>query len=120
MLEPAELELPPPGPGEVLLRVHAVALNPVDLLTRRGAPHLWPPERQRFPLVIGWDAAGEVEAVGPGVTEWAPGDRVIAMSYQPKTYRGTYTERVVSTWRTSARGPRAPRPARRQRCRCAG
>jgi NADPH:quinone reductase len=95
VLEPAELELPPPGPGEVLLRVHAVALNPVDLLTRRGAPHLWPPERQRFPLVIGWDAAGEVEAVGPGVAEWAPGDRVIAMSYQPKTYRGTYTEHVV-------------------------
>ncbi len=95
VLEPAELELAPPGPGEVQLRVHAVALNPVDLLTRRGAPHLWPPERQRFPLVIGWDAAGEVEAVGPGVTAWQPGDRVIAMSFQPRTYRGTYTERLL-------------------------
>ena len=95
VLEPAELELAPPGPGEVQLRVRAVALNPVDLLTRRGAPHLWPPERQRFPLVIGWDAAGEVEAVGPGVTAWQPGDRVIAMSFQPRTYRGTYTERLV-------------------------
>ena len=109
VLEPAELELAPPGPGEVQLRVRAVALNPVDLLTRRGAPHLWPPERQRFPLVIGWDAAGEVEAVGPGVTAWQPGDRVIAMSFQPRTYRGN----VYRAARARRRGPRPVAGGRR-------
>ena len=117
VLEPAELELAPPGPGEVQLRVRAVALNPVDLLTRRGAPHLWPPERQRFPLVIGWDAAGEVEAVGPGVTAWQPGDRVIAMSFQPARIAGRIPSGSCSTSRTSDRGRRARRPAWPRRCR---
>jgi zinc-binding alcohol dehydrogenase family protein len=62
---------PSPGPGDLLVRVEAIAVNPVDAkVRRRDAPAdgSW--------RVLGWDAAGTVEAVGSGVTGFAPGDRV--------------------------------------------
>ncbi|MFI0900421.1 zinc-binding alcohol dehydrogenase family protein [Streptomyces sp. NPDC020983] len=65
----------PPGAGEVVVRVRAVAVNPVDglpgLLYRVALPWL------DFPAVIGSDVAGEVVATGPGVTRLRPGDRVL-------------------------------------------
>ena len=66
------VELPEPGPGEVRLRQTAVGLNFLDVYHRSGA-YKWPVERD---LVPGSEAAGVVEAVGPGVTSVAPGDRV--------------------------------------------
>jgi len=62
---------PSPGPGDLLVRVEAIAVNPVDTkVRRRDAPAdgSW--------RVLGWDAAGTVEAVGAAVTGFAPGDRV--------------------------------------------
>ena len=62
---------PSPGPGDLLVRVEAIAVNPVDTkVRRRDAPAdgSW--------RVLGWDAAGTVEAVGAAVTGFAPGDQV--------------------------------------------
>jgi len=91
VLEVDHIELPPLGPTDVLVRVHAAALNPVDLGTRAGRVL----ERATFPLVLGWDLAGEVEEIGSDVRKVKVGERVIGMSVQPATQRGTHAERVV-------------------------
>lgn len=69
MPRPAE-----PASGEVLVRVRASSVNPLDWMIRRGELRFVLP--MRFPLVLGFDLAGEVEAVGPEVTRFEPGDRV--------------------------------------------
>lgn len=66
-----DVPLPVPGPGEARVRVRAVALNHLDLFVRRGLPL-----RVEMPHVGGADFAGEVDAVGPGVTDLAAGARV--------------------------------------------
>lgn len=67
-----ELPKPTPGPKEVLVRVAATALNPIDIYIRAGTVAM----PLSFPYVIGCDLAGTVEAVGPGATRFAVGDRV--------------------------------------------
>ena len=62
--------LAPPGPGEVRIRQRAVGLNFIDVYQRQGA---YP---NALPLILGNEAAGDVLAVGPDVTEFVPGDRV--------------------------------------------
>ncbi|MEZ5939372.1 MAG: quinone oxidoreductase [Hyphomonadaceae bacterium] len=64
-------DLPPPGPGEVLLRHTAIGLNFIDIYVRTG---LYP---SKLPVVPGMEAAGVVEAVGEGVSTLKPGDRVV-------------------------------------------
>lgn len=64
---------PPPGPGEIQVRVRAAALNHLDLFVVNGLPGV----QLAFPHVMLGDAAGEVAAVGAGVTGWKPGDRVM-------------------------------------------
>ena len=70
-----ELDFPDPiaGEGDVVLAVKASSLNYHDVFTRRGMPGINLP----FPIVIGLDVAGEVIEVGPGVTDWKVGDRVL-------------------------------------------
>ena len=72
-------ELPDPRPdrGEVLVRVHAAAINPKDILLRKGKFALM--AGKKFPKVPGYDVAGVVEAAGPGVTSLASGDEVFGM-----------------------------------------
>ena len=67
-----DLPAPAAKPGQALVRVKAVAINPIDLYVRSGAVAM----PLAFPYVIGTDLAGVVEAVGPGVTRLKPGDRV--------------------------------------------
>lgn len=64
----------PPAPGQVLVQVRATSVNPVDWKIRRGALRLVMPGR--FPLIPGFDVAGEVAAIGPEVTRFQPGDPV--------------------------------------------
>jgi NADPH:quinone reductase-like Zn-dependent oxidoreductase len=64
---------PPPGPGELTIRVHAVSLNHIDVWGFRGMAFA----RRQFPLTVGAEAMGEVVAVGEGVDTFAPGDRVV-------------------------------------------
>ncbi|MEH3089462.1 MAG: zinc-binding alcohol dehydrogenase family protein [Microbacterium arborescens] len=69
-------ELPEPGPGELLLRNRAVAVNPLDEIKQwtGGLMYRWLPT----PAILGEDVAGDVVAVGPGVTRFGVGDRVVA------------------------------------------
>jgi len=93
VLRLAEIAATAPGPGQVRVAVAAAAVNPVDIQTRRGIDreHI----RAPFPMILGWDLAGTVEAVGDGVAAWGPGDRVVAMSAQAATGVGTYAEKVT-------------------------
>jgi len=81
VLEPATLPDPQPGPGEVVVRVRACALNHLDIWTRQGLPGRSIP----FPHVLGNDIAGEVAALGAGVQGPAVGQRVML---QPGTSCG--------------------------------
>lgn len=67
-----DLPRPVPGPGQALVRVKAVSLNPIDLYIRSGLVAFALP----FPYVIGCDLAGTVEEVGPGCARYKAGDRV--------------------------------------------
>ena len=70
VMELVDVDLPPPGPGEVRMRHEAIGLNYIDVYHRTG---LYP---QPMPGALGVEGAGVVEAVGEGVTEFKPGDRV--------------------------------------------
>ena len=83
---------PQPGNGEVLVRIHAAAVNPVDWKVRAGRLK----ERIQYPLPLipGWDFSGVVEATGPGVTRLKKGDEVYA---RPDIARnGAYAEYIVA------------------------
>ncbi|MFF3622918.1 NADP-dependent oxidoreductase [Streptomyces sp. NPDC002467] len=95
-----EIERPEPGLNEILVRVHAAGVNPVDWKTRgSGGLITW----GEVPIV-GWDVSGTVEAVGPGVTLYAPGDEVYGMPSFPRQ-AGGYAEYVVGPARHFARKP---------------
>ena len=64
---------PEPGPGEVLIRVRACALNFLDIWVRRG----WPGLNLEMPHWCGADAAGEIAGIGPDVSGWQVGQRVV-------------------------------------------
>lgn len=66
-----ELEAPTPRPLDLIVRVHAVSVNPADAKVRAPKPTV-----EQQPRVLGWDAAGEVVAVGPEVSDFRVGDRV--------------------------------------------
>ena len=74
-LKPAERERPAPGPGQVLVHMRAASLNFRDLAIVAGKYFRGPLTKDTIPLS---DGAGEVAAVGPGVTQFKPGDRVVA------------------------------------------
>jgi NADPH:quinone reductase-like Zn-dependent oxidoreductase len=76
-MELADLPEPAPGPGQVTVRMHAASLNYRDLLTIQGKGGV-----SRLPLVPFSDGAGEVIAVGEGITRVAAGDRVCPMFFQ--------------------------------------
>lgn len=82
---------PVPGPGDVLVRVHAAGLNPVDFKTRGGM--LKVVQGYRFPVVMGNELAGTVESCGPGVTAFGPGDRIFARV--PKDRMGAFAGYAV-------------------------
>jgi NADPH2:quinone reductase len=75
VLCPEERPVPMPGPGEILVRVEAAGVNRPDVMQRKG---LYPPPPGASDIP-GLEIAGHVAAVGPGVTRWAEGDRVMAL-----------------------------------------
>src|SRR5437764_13542547 len=72
----ADFPDPVPGDGDVVLRVRATSLNYHDVFTRRGMPGIKIP----MPAIMGLDVAGEIAAIGPGVTGWSIGGRVLGDS----------------------------------------
>jgi NADPH:quinone reductase-like Zn-dependent oxidoreductase len=87
VLKYADFPDPAPGPGEVLIRVAAAGINPVDLMQRSGATKAYFPIE--FPGVIGWDLSGTVLKLGSGVKDFAVGDKVFAWAFH------TYAELCV-------------------------
>lgn len=100
-LRPQEVARPEPDVGEVLVRVRAAGVNPIDWKIRRGRLRLLRPAR--FPLILGFDVAGEVAAVGPEVADFEPDDRVFAMLASP--HGGGYAEYAVAGAGAVARLP---------------
>ncbi|MCP3720485.1 zinc-dependent alcohol dehydrogenase family protein [Paraburkholderia sp. CNPSo 3281] len=101
-LELAALDRPQPQTGQVLVRVHAAGLNPLDVKIRAGkADHAKHP----LPLVLGIDMAGVVEVVGAGVTRFAPGDEVYGMTGGVGGIQGSLAEHVAVDADLLARKP---------------
>ncbi|MFI6600012.1 NADP-dependent oxidoreductase [Nonomuraea sp. NPDC050536] len=92
MLTPQLMDLPRPQPGadEVLVRLYAAGLNPVDWKIAEGM--LSDGVRHHFPLVLGTDGAGVVDAVGPAVTAFRPGDEVYGQFQDVGRGLGSYAE----------------------------
>ena len=83
-----ELPDPVPGPGSVLVEVHAAGCNPVELAMRNG--EFKRALKLTFPQVLGFDVSGVIGQVGPGVRGWKPGDAVFARL--PNRLMGAYAE----------------------------
>jgi NADPH2:quinone reductase len=88
VLQLEEIPTPKPGPGQVLVRVHAAGVNPYDTYMRNGTYAIKPP----LPYTPGSDAAGVIEAVGEGVAKFKPGARV----YTARTVSGAYAEYALA------------------------
>jgi NADPH:quinone reductase-like Zn-dependent oxidoreductase len=104
VLEVADIPEPKVGPDSVLVRVAASSVNPVDWKMREG--YLDGAIDVFFPVVPGWDVAGTVEATGPAVPEFSPGDEVIGYVRKDVVKGGTFAEKVAAPVRTLARKPR--------------
>src|ERR1700680_5069049 len=88
VLKLEEVPTPTPAAGQVLVHVRAAGVNPYDTSMRAGTYAVKP----QLPYTPGSDAAGVVEAVGPGVTKVKAGDRV----YTAKTLSGAYAEYTLA------------------------
>lgn len=99
------MDLPTPGigAGEVLIRVRAAGVNPFDWKVADGA--LEDELEYRFPLILGFDAAGVVERVGADVTELAEGDEVYGYLFKPPIGGGAYAEYVSAPAAIVAKKP---------------
>jgi NADPH:quinone reductase-like Zn-dependent oxidoreductase len=100
VLEVVEAPRPQPEPTEVLVKVHAAGVNPVDWKVR-AQPGFF----DHLPFTVGWDVSGVVEEVGVGVTRFQPGDEVFGMPRFPKE-AAAYAEYVTAPSRHFA-----PKPA---------
>jgi NADPH:quinone reductase-like Zn-dependent oxidoreductase len=96
-----DIEAPKASFGEVLVRVVAAGVNPVDVYTREGTAYN---RVLDLPFVNGWDVAGVVERTGYGVTRFRPGDAVFGMPCFPRA-AGCYAEYVAAPARHFARVP---------------
>lgn len=94
----AELEKPEPKSGEVLVRIHAVGLNPVDYKAADWGHVAW-----TYPHILGVDGAGVVEKLGADVAEFKVGDRVYGLF--DMTRQGTFAEYAVSSVHSLAMMP---------------
>ncbi|MET7732057.1 NADP-dependent oxidoreductase [Streptomyces sp. NPDC005402] len=94
-----EAPVPEPGPGEVLVRVHAVGINPPDWYAREGMPDVPPELKPPFdlPLIPGTDVSGVVAAVAADVNGFAVGEEVVGLLRFPTTLQGSaYAEYVTA------------------------
>lgn len=105
-LELREVPRPSPGPGEVLIRVAAAGVNPVDAKTRSGAGATRFLGDDAFPWIPGWDLAGTVVEAGFGVARFAVGDRVFGTVGFPHA-AGAYAEYAVAHVSQLSRSPRS-------------
>src|SRR5947209_3967852 len=100
-MEMMEVPRPEPGPGELLVRVRAAGVNPLDYKIRDGAVKVLLPFS--FPLILGTDLAGDVEAIGPGVTKFKLGDAVYSRLDNDRI--GAFAEYALVRESAAARKP---------------
>ena len=86
-MRPEEVPNPTPGPHQVVVRIHAAGVNPVDVYMRAGTY----PRKPSLPYTPGTDGAGTVESVGKDAKRFVPGDRV----YLAGSLTGTYAEQAL-------------------------
>ena len=87
-----EIEMPTPGPGELLVKITASGVNPLDIKIRQGkAPHA----RHAFPAILGLDMSGTVVQVGENVNDFKPGDDVFGMVGGVGNIQGTLAEYAI-------------------------
>jgi NADPH:quinone reductase len=90
-----DLLTPSAGPGQVLIKLAAAGMNPMDAMLASGE---WRPEPATFPMVLGVDGAGIVDTLGEGATRFSPGDRIFGqLLVSPIGSSGTYAEYVAVT-----------------------
>ncbi|MBP2329460.1 NADPH:quinone reductase-like Zn-dependent oxidoreductase [Kibdelosporangium banguiense] len=99
VLHQVQVPRPVPGPGEVLIAVHAAGINPTDWGHRYGNMFL-----NHMPRILGWDVSGVIEEVGLGVAVHEPGDEVFGMLPYPKGV-GSHAEYVVGPARAFVAKP---------------
>ncbi|MBT2658076.1 NADP-dependent oxidoreductase [Bacillus sp. ISL-18] len=100
-LKEKDMDQPIPGDNQVIVKLHATSINPIDWKLREGYLKAMMPFE--FPIILGWDAAGVIEAVGNKVDQFKPGDRVFARP--DTTNRGTYAEFTAVDARLLAKIP---------------
>ena len=93
VLKIQEMERPVPAADEILVKVYASAVNPVDVTVRKGGNEVLRPYLQ-LPLILGWDASGIVEETGSNVTNFKKGDEVYGVPNFPGN--GSYAEFVAA------------------------
>jgi NADPH:quinone reductase-like Zn-dependent oxidoreductase len=93
VLKFADIPAPEPGEGEVLVRVKAAGVSPVDWQIRAG--HLKGFYPYCFPIILGWDLAGIAEKVGDSARRFRPSDEVYAYCGRPVIQHGTYAEYIA-------------------------
>ncbi|GHC68760.1 NADP-dependent oxidoreductase [Streptomyces flavofungini] len=107
VLRDDEVPIPEPGPGEVLVRVRAVGINPPDWYVREGMRNIPPDKRPTLtlPAILGTDVSGVVEAVAPDVRGFAVGDEVFGLLRFPSLEGSAYAEYVAAPAAHLARKP---------------
>src|SRR3712207_742249 len=100
-----DLPEPPVGPDTVRVRGQATGVNSVDMAIRAG--HFAGAYPHHFPIVPGWDVAGVVEAVGPAVVTFRPGDEVFVYVRRDDVQWGTAAELVPAPQRCLAHKPQS-------------
>jgi NADPH:quinone reductase-like Zn-dependent oxidoreductase len=101
VLQYEDVVVPTPAAGELLIKVQAASVNPLDWKTRAGyLKGLFP---HTLPFILGWDASGVVEAVGSGVTKFKKGDEV----YTRTNRDGTYAEYAILNETEAALKPKS-------------
>ena len=109
----AEIDDPTPGPGEVLVRVSAAGINPVDAAVRAG----YYPLLGKPPFTVGWDISGTVEAIGPGVSELCGRRRGVRHAALPQAGGRLCRESRRAGSRTGYASRTASTMCRQARCR---
>ena len=100
-LQIEDLDVGAPGPGEARVRIEAIGLNRAEAMFRQGG-YIQPP---KLPALIGYEAAGVLEAVGEGVTGFAPGERVcIVPNFRQGDY-GVYAEQAIVPGQSLLKAP---------------
>lgn len=102
ILRVQDVPVPKPGLSDILVKVHAASVNPVDFKLRDGKLRVL--RRYRFPLILGHDCAGEVVEIGKKVTRFKVGDRIFS---RPRNGRiGTFAEFIAIDENEAAHMPR--------------